>query len=269
MDASNPPPHRALSPNCNWPPGPKQPSLLPGQVHIWCADQTNLHPHLTHLRRWLSADEMARASRFAFEHLRHAFAANRGLLRLLLSRYVEALPEQLKFAYNEQGKPSLDFPPTAPPLHFNLSHSGQVMLVAVTLTHPPGVDVEAERPMPDAYKLARRFFAPAEAQRVKETPPPHQPRTFFQHWVQKEAFIKAIGQGLSFPTTQFEVLIAPDAPPRLSSIKGETAAAIGWSLAELHPAPGYIGGLAVKMAQPQISCWRVPVESWVAGSLKR
>lgn len=268
MNTPHRPQHSEIPADCNWPDGPIQPLLLPGQVHIWCADQARLQPHLATLHHWLSPDETTRASRFVFEHLRRYFAANRGLLRLLLSRYVGASPEQLQFTYNEQGKPALESPQTSPALHFNLSHSGQLMLVAVALNHSPGVDVEAERPMPDMHKLAGRFFTPTEAQRLQNTPPPQQARTFFQHWVQKEAFIKAIGQGLSFPTTGFEISISPDAAPRLVSIRGETAAARGWGLAELRPAPGYVGGLAVEVVQPKLSCWQTPVDSWLAGSLK-
>ncbi len=250
--------------DCNWQVGPTRPTLPAGHMHVWCASQRSLRPHLPALQGWLAADETARASRFAFEHLRLSFAANRGLLRLLLSRYVDALPGQLQFEYSEHGKPALAFPRPELPLQFNLSHSEQLMLVAVTRTHSPGVDVEAVRPIPDMHRLAERFFAPPEAQRLKEAPPDQQDLTFFQYWVQKEAFIKAIGLGLTFPTNQFEVSILPGTAPRLVNVNGSADAALGWRLAELHPAEGYIGGLAIQSEQVQVNRWQVPIDNWVA-----
>ena len=256
---SNIPAHATPSPApaFHWPVGPQQPFLKADQVHIWCAHQAILGPHLSRLSSYLSVDESARAERFAFEHLRRRFTASRGLLRLLLSRYTHLLPEKIAFSYNPQGKPSINNSDAANVLHFNVSHTDDVVLIGVALQHPIGIDLEALRPMTDMIQIARRFFAPAEYKHLEATPEGDHQRLFFRYWVQKEAYIKAIGLGLSFAPNRFTVSVGGDTSPVLVSVDGSSSAAHGWHLAELHPASGFIGALAIKMESPRLNCWQV------------
>ncbi|MCU0551566.1 MAG: 4'-phosphopantetheinyl transferase superfamily protein [Leptolyngbya sp. Prado105] len=152
------------------------------EVHIW---QVNLDEVQLHL---LSADEQVRADRFKFEQHRNRFVAGRSFLRSLLSQYLQTDPLSLTFEYSPHGKPTL----TQSRIQFNLAHSQHLALYAVTYDRAVGIDLEAIRPVEDLESLVQRFFLPSEYRAIQAD---H--ALFFQYWTCKEAFLKAIGTGLS------------------------------------------------------------------------
>jgi len=153
-------------------------------------------------QKLLSPDEFTRANRFHFPRHRRRFTLARSLMRLILAHYLDSSPDALTFSYNKQGKPEL----LNLPLSFNLSHSGDYAVLAVGKHHPMGIDLEFFSARP--YKgIARTAFSPQENQALNLLPATIQPFAFFQTWSQKEAFIKACGLGLSYPTQQFSVPI--------------------------------------------------------------
>ncbi len=170
------------------------------------------------------------------EHLRTSFTLARGALRLLLARAAGEPAAALRFTYGEKGKPSLA---AAGRIRFNLSHSGGLALVAITLDCELGVDIEKIRPMPDLQDVARRFFSIREA-------------AFFRCWTRKEAYIKTIGDGLSAPLDGFAVSLRPDEPARLIHLNGDAAAARAWSLHDLEIDPGYAAALAYRDARREV-----------------
>lgn len=235
---------------CTWNPGPARPVLTGDEIHVWGVDLTQPPEPLAAL---LSADEQARAARYKIAVVRNHFVVSRGVLRQLLARYLLLEPARIQFDVGAQGKPA-----TAgqPEFHFNLAHSGELALIAVTKNQPVGVDVEQLRPLPDREMIARRFFSPAEFAALQTVAPAKQTRAFFNAWTRKEAFIKALGKGLSHPLDAFDVSLTPGKPARLQRIAGNPKAAAGWTLAHLEPAPGYIGALAVELRSPAVQCWR-------------
>jgi 4'-phosphopantetheinyl transferase len=149
----------------------------------------------------LSHDEQTRAQRFHFAHHQHHFTRARMVLRLTLARYLNISPEHLVFDYAEHGKPFL---PQHPELQFNLSHSGNRGLLAVGKTHPLGIDIEkfSDRPYEG---IGSHVFSDEENATLKTMSPSLKPMVFFNFWAQKEAFIKMLGLGLSYPTTRLTV----------------------------------------------------------------
>lgn len=192
----------------------------------------------------LSPDEAARAARFRFERHRRRYAVGRGALRTLLGRYLGVPPRTVAFAYGAKGKPFLGEPSGAP-LHFNLSNSEELALVAFCRDAEIGADVERLRPMPDGLDIAERFFSAGERRTLAAQPPEERDRGFFRCWTRKEAYLKAVGDGITAPLDAFDVTLTPDEPARMLSIDGDAARGAAWELVHVEPADGYLGALAL------------------------
>jgi 4'-phosphopantetheinyl transferase len=176
-----------------WHVPPKALTLNPQDVHVWQA-RLDVPPHqLDAFAQLLSTDERIRAERFKFEQHRHRFIAGRGILRSLLARYLGYPPQQLRFGYGSHGKPVLlDFES----LHFNVAHSQDLALYAMTRDRSVGIDLEQIRTVDNLESLTRRFFSPSEHTAICEAEAPHQATLFFRYWTCKEAYLKATGEGL-------------------------------------------------------------------------
>jgi 4'-phosphopantetheinyl transferase len=181
---------------------------LESESHVWYADLDLDEREATEFSGLLDAGECARANRFAFPHLRTRFIAAHALVRRVLGSYLGIPPGEVEFAYSAQGKPYL---PHGGGLRFNLSHSAKMAAVAVARCEV-GVDIEDLRTLPDRMDLARRYFSPAEVEWLEGASPERQTVAFFDCWTAKEAYLKARGDGLSFPLDAFQVLPgeAPD-----------------------------------------------------------
>ncbi|MDQ4075086.1 MAG: 4'-phosphopantetheinyl transferase superfamily protein [Chloroflexota bacterium] len=228
------------------------------EVHVWRASLDLPLPRVVELRRVLATEEMERADRFIFERDRRHFTVARGILRLLLGRYLGRAPDTLQFQYSAYGKPALAGRPERHNLHFNLSHSGSLVLYAVTRDREVGVDVEQSTRDVDHEQLARRFFSSIENAALGALPPHQRPEAFFHCWTRKEAYIKAIGEGLSFPLDQFDVSLVPSEPARLLGNRRDPEEVTRWSLRRLLPGPGYVAALVVEGHDWQLSCWQWP-----------
>ena len=183
------------------------PSLARQDVHVWLCDFSGQESERAVLAGLLSPEEQHRAARFAFERDRQRFILSHGLLRVILSRYVAEAPGQIHFETGAQGKPAVQRgSDLAPPIEFNLSHSGHYAVVAVANGRAVGVDVEVCRPDVEALKLAQRFFSPGESQRIAQTHGEEQQRMFYRYWTAKEAYLKGRGVGLSLGLDRFELL---------------------------------------------------------------
>ena len=219
--------------------------LLPSQseCHVWFVELAPSSNSVDACFRSLSADERERASRFRFEHLSTAFALCRGVLRVLLGRYLAIEPDLIRFAYGPRGKPKLAFPDT--PLEFNLAHSGRFAVYAFAVGCEVGVDIEEVRPLQDQEGIVRRFFSPEECEEWLELDPSQRNEAFFRCWTRKESYIKALGDGLYMPLDSFQVSLRPGVPASLIQATGDVAAADRWLLCSLAPADGYAGSLAL------------------------
>lgn len=219
--------------------------INPDEVHVWTATRTGDDARVGALRGLLDAGEIRRADRFAFERDRRRFAVGRGLLRTILGSYLDLDPSSLRFVANGHGKPEL-VADQGRGLRFNVSHSGDWVLIAVTRDRAIGVDIEQVRPDFGGEAIAGRFFAPAEVEALRVVPPERRTLAFFHGWARKEAYIKAQGKGLALPLDTFEVEIDPAAPASLRATHPDPAEARRWSLVELATEPGFVAACCVE-----------------------
>lgn len=237
------------------PPGPL--ALAPDEVHVWRASLRPPPDVLARLEAHLSPDERARAARFHFPRHRTAFVAGRGVQRDILARYTGLTPDRLAYREGPYGKPELAGAGEERGIRFNVSNSGDLALYAVTLRREIGVDLEQLRPMPDGRDIARRFFSAPENEVFTALAEEVRDVAFFRCWTRKEAYIKAIGEGLSMPLDRFDVAFAPGEPARILHTRGNPAEAERWTMLALEPGPGYVGALAVEGAgwHPFLFSW--------------
>jgi 4'-phosphopantetheinyl transferase len=194
----------------------------------------------------LSPDERRRAARFVFERDRRRFIAARARLRQLLGERLGVSPEKVQLAYSSAGKPSLA-PGYERDLRFNLSHCEDVAVFAFADGREVGIDVEAVRELEDAGEIAARFFSPAEDEAYRGLPERERPQGFFNCWTRKEAFIKALGSGLSHPLDSFAVSLAPGEPARILRAGGVPGERCGWTLQGFVPGPGLVAAVVVQV----------------------
>jgi 4'-phosphopantetheinyl transferase len=140
-------------------------------------------------------------------------------------------------------------------LRFNLSHSQDLALYAVTSNREVGVDLEYIQRDFDTRQIAERFFSTREIAALHALPANLQTESFFRCWTRKEAYVKARGEGLSLPLEQFDVSLSPDDPAALLNVAGNPAEVSRWSLRELTPAPGYMAAIAVEGKDLSLSCF--------------
>ena len=240
----------------SWDSPPKTLVLPNNAVHVWRASLHVSTSYLRTLEDMLTADEHARAERFYFQKHREHFIAGRGLLRNILSRYLDREPDQLRFCYNSYGKPALTEEAGAEELCFNLSHSHGIALYAITCGREIGIDIEYFRPDVEAEKLAERFFSPREAAVLRALPEHLRKEGFFNCWTRKEAYIKAEGKGMSIPLSAFDVSLTPGEPAALLRSQSHPQETSRWSLQALSPEPGYTAALAVKGHDWELKCWQ-------------
>ena len=245
-------------PTLGWPPAPDRLELSRGVVDLWGINLDQPPVRAGAVSATLSHDEVQRANRFVFEEDRRRFMVGRWLLRSVLGRYLGLQPGFVDFEYGHAGKPSVNGPFTADPVEFNLSHSGPIALLAVTVGTRVGVDLEGIRPIPEADDLARHNFSAWERSELSLVPDDVKNEAFLNCWTRKEAFVKALGDGLVWPLDQFDVSIAPGSPVCLLRVEGEPHAHRRWSLLDLNLGAGYTGALAVESPLAQVRRWRHP-----------
>jgi 4'-phosphopantetheinyl transferase len=239
-----------------WRRAPAAPSLPPGEVHVWRVPLEPAPAVLQRLSSFLSADERARAARFRMDVHRNRYAAGRGVLRLLIGRYLSLHPADVRFSYTAHDKPYLADQESAPDgLRFNLTNAEDLALIAFARRRRLGVDLENLKPMPDALAIATRFFSAPENQAFAAIPEHERETAFFTCWTRKEAFVKAVGEGLSMPLDRFDVTLTPGEPARLVATRPDPDEAARWTLRHLDPGPGWIGALMVEGAGCEPLCW--------------
>ena len=188
----------------------------------------------------LSSDERARAGRFQIERDLRRFTVARGMLRTLLGEATGLSPAAIVFAQSEYGKPCIV---TAPPaIHFNVAHSADMAIYAISRSCVPGVDIEYVHRDIDENAMAKRFFTLRKCAELQCIPAAARKRAFLACWTRKEAIVKAIGQGLRVPLHEIEVTVAPDAEPQILGVTcGQVA---DWTLYNVDAGRDYVATVA-------------------------
>ncbi|MCA0456399.1 MAG: 4'-phosphopantetheinyl transferase superfamily protein [Chloroflexi bacterium] len=231
-------------------------ALTAGVIHLWRIDLDGADQRLPAWNALLAPDEAARAAAFYFERDQRRYAAGRGILRTLLGHYAHQPPRDLLFSYNPQGKPSLlGFSY----LHFNLAHSNTRAVLAVGIGQPLGADIEHLRTLDDIDSLARNTFSINENAVFARVPPHQKVQVFFNCWTRKEAYIKAIGEGLSHPLDSFDVSLLPGEPARVLRVAGQPEEANRWTLHSFNIGTDYTGAVAVRQPVTDVQTFDWPL----------
>ena len=177
--------------------------LQPGDIHLWI---TYPHKHtepelLERYRSLLTAEETQKQQRYKFEKDRHDALITRAFVRDLLSHYAEVDPQNWRFEKGEKDKPEIVNAPL--PLRFNISHTREMIICAVTLNDDIGCDVEYIDRNNDVLNIADRYFSASEVRELFSLPEAQQRSRFFDYWTLKESYIKAWGLGLAIPLGDF------------------------------------------------------------------
>jgi 4'-phosphopantetheinyl transferase len=205
-------------------------------VHVWCVRLTEALAD----ERVLHQSEMERAARFRFPIHRIRFMAARTALRRLLGWRLRVPPQNVELLAGDHGKPFL----RDTTCEFNLSHAEDLVAIAMTNGAPVGVDIEFVRSMSDLDSLCRMVFNAAERTQLKAHGNGSDERAFFVGWTRKEAFLKAIGFGLSDPLHGVTIDMREDSPRLLALKRSEDVTQ--WSLRNLLPGDGFVGAIAVR-----------------------
>jgi 4'-phosphopantetheinyl transferase len=230
-----------MEPITIWAQPSKTLTLASGEIHVWRVPLDHPSVSLGLLSTYLSEEEAARAERFAFLRDKKHFIAGRGMLRVILGRYLGATRDSISIHESAHQKPYVPAHSSKPPLQFNLSHSHGLALLALALDCQVGIDIEKLRPEFATSKVAEQFFSRQEQKELLSLPPANRAQGFFNCWTRKEAYVKATGKGLQVPLASFDVSLTPGRPPTLRAADSDR-----WTLFSFCPAKGYSAAAAVE-----------------------
>jgi len=208
--------------------------LVAGRDAVWAATAL------------LSAAERHRASRFARDRVRRRFIVGRARLRQLLAARLGVQPRAVEFVYSARGKPALGARFANSGLRFNVAHCDDVAVYAFSRGREIGIDLEAVRMVPGADDVAVRFFSRWEREAYQALDAHARPLGFVNCWTRKEAFIKALGDGLYFPLDRFDVSLAPAEPARILRVEDTPGDRCGWRMESFSPAPGFVAAVVTE-----------------------
>jgi len=227
-------------PSPSWVVPPAKGVLVAGEVHLWRAETNAAQLCVDCCAAVLSAAEQERAAKFRFAKDRRLYTVAHAALRSILADYLNITPTNLQFDAGANGKPRLAPALAKDGMQFNLSHSHELALIAVTREREIGVDVERVKEDFAFDELAERYFTAREVSAIRALPKELRRRAFYQCWTSKEAFLKAKGVGLSGKLDEVQITLNDAGKVE---IQGKLAK---WSLVELHPASAYVGALALQ-----------------------
>ncbi len=244
-----------------------QSQLRKNDIHVWASCIDVAPTTLAALAASLSDGERMRAKKFRFRQHQNRFIARRGLLRAILGRYLQIEPEGVDFNYTPYGKPELTSEFGSSGIHFNISHSEAMALVAVTAIGPVGIDIERIRRGKDAAALLDWCCRPSERELFDNLIAQDKQLAFYNLWTRKEAYLKATGEGITELLREVEVSCLPEEPARLIAVSGDSSIALRWSICNLTPAPEFVAAVAIEAKKMRLQCWEVAPDGFPASVL--
>jgi 4'-phosphopantetheinyl transferase len=242
-----------------WPVPRVRPTLKVDEVHVWAASLDQPVASERALESLLSLQELNRAERFRSDRDRRRYVVAHGILRRVLASYRQADPKALRFTIGKNGKPALsdESGPTA--LRFNLSHTEDMTLIALTLGRELGVDVECVRPISELDSIVEIYFTSRERDMLRTMDDTARRDAFYRCWTRKESYAKATGGDLSVALRGFDSMLssAPADRPALDAPREPS----GWNLHDLLPADGYVGAVAINGPVGRLLSWQ-----WTQGT---
>ncbi|MFD1162101.1 4'-phosphopantetheinyl transferase family protein [Hwangdonia seohaensis] len=217
--------------------------LTPKTIHTWVVNVNYVTPIIENLKHLIDMDEKQKASKFRFKKDQNIFIIARGALRFLSAFYLNMDAKEIEFKYGEYGKPEYNFDSD---LKFNISHSGEIIVLSFVKNFEIGVDIEKIKDNFDVFEIASNFFSTLEIETLKKVPKEKQVEYFYRCWTRKESFIKAKSVGLSFPLDSFSVCIHSDKKTELLETKWDAAEKHQWKLFTFSRQPDYLGAISIK-----------------------
>lgn len=241
----------------DWLTPPPDNSLGPDEVHVWRVGLKPCDKTIVSLGEVLSEGEKALSEGMGSDEIRRRYVVSHAAQRLILGRYLGQRPARITFSEGGSGKPILVTGRACPEISFNLSHSGDLALLAVADQRVVGIDLERVRPAPLHAEIAARYFSPHEYSEWIGLADEERLEGFFLGWTRKEAYSKALGLGVSRCWTRFHVSLTPGAPVMLADDEWGHDKADRYELRELNPGNGYVGAVAT-----QGTGWRLRCYDW-------
>lgn len=239
-----------------WLSPPAEMDLVEGRVDLWRASLDCSTSVRQSLWRSLSEDEKERAGRYKHDQDREHFITRRGILRILLAKYLQSLPIEIRLSRNAFGKVMLVENANPIGLEFNASHSEGMVLFAFAYRRRVGVDLEKIRDNPEVLKAARRYLSVYENAVLASLPQEARMKAFYECWTRKEAFLKAQGTGLMMELTQFDVSFGPGQQPQILEIRGEVKPRGHWRVEDISVGGGFSAALVVDGHDFDINYWQ-------------
>ncbi|MFT5426724.1 MAG: 4'-phosphopantetheinyl transferase [Gammaproteobacteria bacterium] len=237
-----------------WQPTPDSLNLSHENIDVWLCDLKKLSKNIDEFYSVLSEDEQERADKLKIEDKRQQYIITRGSLRKYLGLLTEADPAVFKFKYLKHGKPVLEEKPQYADISFNVSHSNDIALVAISQKHNIGIDVEKINYETDHQALVTRFFSKAEQSEFNNYSESSKAKAFCACWTRKEAFIKATGDGVTYGLESFDVSVDPEVQqPTITLHKASTEV---WSALNLPINDDYMACLVHDADKIKVRCWR-------------
>lgn len=224
--------------------------IADNEIHLWFADQNRFSlSELTEFSyAWLTETEQQRFQRYQRDASRFQFLLGRFLMRSVLSQYIDLGPAEWKFDQNKYGKPAIKAEQNSAAIYFNLSHSSERAVLAVSTMEYIGVDIESNRKDRRVKKLVDRYFGTEEVKDLLALDESQQQARFYELWTLKEAYIKACGLGLAIPLQQFNYGFPSQQELHLNFDAARQDNESSWQCWQLDGGEGYELALAVKHA---------------------
>jgi 4'-phosphopantetheinyl transferase len=234
---------------------------LSNSVHVFIVRLKGQDTCFDHCQAMLNERELQRASQFYCEHLRRTFTLSHGCRRALLGLHLGVPPPDIEFGYGARSKPFIAKPVTD--LRFNQSDSGDLVAFAFSSGCEIGIDIEEVRPFSDLEGVVANVFTPREIVELCRIDRSRQQEAFFATWTRKEAYVKALGDGLFIPPDSFRVTVcSSEKKPRVYFDQGPETVN-DWQLHSFHPAPGYLGTIAYRGLRRSMHVWPVMEASFL------
>jgi 4'-phosphopantetheinyl transferase len=220
--------------------------LHPEELHVWAVP---LHGDPERFGAPLSAAETQRLQRFHFADHRRRYQISHAALRAILAGYLGVDAATLEFAHGPRGKPYL----AGKGVSFNLSHSAKLALIGIASSEL-GLDIEKVRHLESLTEIARKHFSPSEFTALDKLQGEAREMAFYRCWTRKEAYIKALGEGLSMPLDTFDVSLCEE--PRFLACRDGREDPANWSMLDVSPGPEFVGAAAIRARSVQVKRFR-------------
>ncbi len=237
----------------DWCKMPEIPALEPFKIHLWRINLEEPEADESHLYYCLSDEECDQAARFHYNRDRRRFLKRRSVLRHLLAKYLGVDAKIVRYSAMPNGKPFMEGQGGPAGIRFSCSHSASWGLIAIGHGGEIGVDLERHRPLANLLDLAHACFSDQEIGEFMSIPEALKARYFFDAWTRKEAFVKAIGLGLSFALKDFSVSLTPNQPAKLLNVKNDLAVVERWKMLSIDVNSDYSAAL---VAEGEPACLR-------------